>query len=214
MKIELVEITPNAEKVIEDAARTCYQSEDGGSLLGTLIRKLIKSGHHSVLEHAYATFRINGVSRALTHQLVRHRLCAFSQQSQRYVNEKQFNYVIPPSIIKVGGDSAKKIFHSQMEEIQKMYEYWKNLGIKNEDARFVLPNACHTEIVISANFREFRHIFEVRADKHAQWEIRFAAMKMLNSLYNKAPSIFEDLYVKFFDDPQSGEWYNEMSNYL
>ena len=214
MKIELVEITPNAEKVIEDAARTCYQSEDKSSTVGTLIKKLVKSGHHSVLEHAYATFRIGEVSRAMTHQLVRHRLCAFSQQSQRYVNEKQFDYVIPPAIIKVGGESAKKIFVSQMEEIQKMYEYWKNLGVKNEDARFVLPNACHTEIVISANLREYRHIFDVRCDKHAQWEIRFAAMKMLNILYNKAPNIFDDLRVKFFDDPETGTWYNEMSNYL
>lgn len=99
MKVDLIATTPNAEEVIENAARTCYQSEPKDNVVvGDLIRKLIKSGHYSVLEHAYCTFRINGGSRVITHQLVRHRLIAISQESQRYVKKNQFNYVLPPSI--------------------------------------------------------------------------------------------------------------------
>ena len=202
MKIELLEITPNAEELIENSARTCYQSKSSENyVVGNLIRKLIKNGHHSVLEHAYCTFRIIGCSRAMTHQLVRHRLMAISQQSQRYVNEKQFDYVVPPSIkdlenkLPEGDKDLNGIedFKNDMKTIQEMYIKWKARGLRNEDARFVLPNACQSEIVISANMREFRHIFEVRCSKHAQWEIRSAAMEMLSQLYKKLPNVFEDL---------------------
>ena len=192
MKIELVAITPNAEETIENAARTCYQSEAKGEV-GDLIRKLIKSGHRSVLEHAYCTFRINGCSRAMTHQLVRHRLMAISQQSQRYVKEDQFDYIIPPTI----EEKHKDMFEGYMSVIQNMYNELKERGIRNEDARFVLPNACQSEIVVSFNFREARHIFNVRCDKHAQWEIRQVARKMLFDLNEKAHSVFEDLAEKF-----------------
>jgi len=206
MKIELVSITPNAVEVIENAGRTCYQSESMGEV-GELARKLIKSGHHSVLEHAYCTFRINGCSRAMTHQFVRHRLMAISQQSQRYVKENQFDYVIPPSIIEMNkivpeGDESingSEDFKNDMETIQAMYNKWKARGIRNEDARFVLPNACESEIVISFNFREARHVFEVRCDTHAQWEIRAAAKEMLRILTKEAPAVFEDLAEKFLD---------------
>ncbi len=202
MKIELVAITPNAVEVIENAARTCYQSEVKGEV-GQLVRKLIKSGHHSVLEHAYCTFRINGCSRAMTHQLVRHRLMAISQQSQRYVREDQFDYVIPEAIkqliVPKGDEDINGVadFVKDMEIIQNMYNKWKARGLRNEDARFVLPNACQSEIVISFNFREARHVFEVRCDKHAQWEIRAAAKEMLKILNKEAPSVFEDLAEKF-----------------
>ena len=193
MDIELVAITPDSELVIEEAARTCYKSEAREDhVVGDLIKKLIRSGHHSVLEHAYATFRIKGCSRAMTHQLVRHRLMGISQQSQRYVNEKQFDYVTPPSIAEMGQDKVDE-FECDMQMIQALYEKWKVLGLRNEDARFVLPNACQSEIVISANFREFRHIFQVRCDKHAQWEIRAAAKEMLKQMSAEAPSVFADL---------------------
>ena len=207
MKIELESITPNAEEVIENAARTCYQSDvKDNSKPGDLIRKLIKMGHHSVLEHASATFRISGVSRAMTHQLVRHRICSFSQQSQRYVNESQFEYVIPPSVFDlkipdniVPFDPVSE-FKKDMETIQKMYDKWKRCGLKNEDARFVLPNACCSEIVITANFREWRTIFGLRCDKHAQWEIRNVMMNIMTVLHGEAPSVFEDLMLKFFNE--------------
>jgi len=206
VKIDLIAITPHAEKIIEESARTCYQSKPGEKhVVGDLIKKLIKSGHHSVLEHAYATFRISGCSRVMTHQLVRHRLCSFSQQSQRYVSEKQFDYVIPPSVRELESHVPKgdeilngvEDFKNDMKIIQDMYVKWKARGLKNEDARFILPNACSTEIVISANLREFRHIFSVRCDKHAQWEIRNAALEMLKQLYKKVPSVFEDLAEKY-----------------
>jgi len=205
MEIELLAITPDAEELIENAARTCYQSMPGEKhVVGSLIKKLVKSGHHSVLEHAYATFRINGCSRAMTHQLVRHRLMAISQQSQRYVKESQFDYVIPPAIKEITtmfGDfedqTAEEVFRHDMQTIQNMYVRWKAMGLKNEDARFVLPNACQSEIVISANMREFRHIFEVRCSKHAQWEIRGVAIEMLKQLYEKLPNVFEDIVEEY-----------------
>lgn len=202
MKVELVAITPNAEEVIENAGRTCYQSEPKeGYKTGTLIKALIKSGHLSVLEHVYCTFRINGVSRAMTHQLVRHRLMAVSQESQRYVKQDQFEYVVPPSIEFPANPDGhlvwKEDFKKDMQIIQAMYDKWKSRGIRNEDARFVLPNACQSEIVISFNFREARHVFEVRCDKHAQWEIRAVANQMLKILNENAPNVFGDLVEKF-----------------
>jgi thymidylate synthase (FAD) len=191
MKVELLAITPHPERVIELAARTCYQSGDrmknGES--PSLLKRLLVSGHESPFEHAYATFRISGCSRAMTHQLVRHRLMAVSQKSQRYVSEKSFEYVIPES---VPADRVKE-FKDDMEVIRQMYMKWKGMGLRNEDARFVLPNACATEIVISANFREFRHIFRVRCSPHAQWEIRDACMRMLKVLHEHAPHVFGDV---------------------
>jgi thymidylate synthase (FAD) len=190
MNVELVWVTPNAEDVIEKAARICYQSQYKGD--GILIRSLIKSGHHSVLEHAVASFKVGGVSRSLTHQLVRHRMCSFSQQSQRYVDESQFEYVIPPSIESID----KELFESQMTTIQSMYDEWVKRGIKKEDARFVLPNACCSEIQITANFREWRHIFEVRCHKSAQWEIRELMSTCLSTLLTIAPNVFYDFELK------------------
>lgn len=193
MKVELLFITPNSEKIIELAGRTAYQSYNRirqGSEK-EFVKMIRKSGHHSVLEHAYATFRISGISRACSHQLVRHRLCSFTQKSQRYVNEKEFSYVIPPSIMT--NPEAKRIFEEFMERAKAAYSNLKDLGIKNEDARYVLPNAVETEIVLTANFRELRHIIGLRKNISAQWEIRMVAEEMLKLLMEHAPSVFEDL---------------------
>lgn len=195
MQVELLAITPGAEKLIEEAGRTCYMSFDkktDGSEK-KFIRGLVKAGHTSVLEHGYVTFRIKSVSRAFTHQLVRHRLCAFSQQSQRYVNEKQFSYVTPEKIEK--NEKAKKIYDNFLENTRDVYRKLQELNIPNEDARYVLPNAVCSEIVISANFRELRHIFEVRGSIRAQWEIREACIGMLKIMKEKAPSIFGDFVI-------------------
>jgi len=186
MNIHLNSITPDAEAAIELAARTCYQSQYKGD--GKLIGALIKNGHHSALEHAYATFKFSGVSRVMTHQLVRHRLCSFNQKSQRYVSEDQFDYVTPPAIKK-----HQALYDSHMKTIQSMYNEWIIRGVKKEDARFVLPNACCSEIVTTCNFREWRSIFAVRCDKHAQWEIRYAMTKCLDILNDHAPNVFADL---------------------
>jgi thymidylate synthase (FAD) len=199
MQVELLSITPNAEELIEIAGRVCYQSKPKKDYtIGSFIKTLIKNNHESALEHGYATFKISGVSRALTHQLVRHRLASYSQKSQRYVKEGQFEYVVPEAIEKMEGQIRNQ-FHLQMQQIQEMYDYWKEMGLKNEDSRAVLPNACCTEIVMSANFRQLRNILRARCDIHAQYEIRELAKEMLRQLYDKCPNVFEDLKVKFLN---------------
>jgi thymidylate synthase (FAD) len=197
MQIELISITPEPEKVIELAARTCYQSQAQAEHehTGVLIGKLLAMGHETPLEHAYATFRITGCSRAMSHQLVRHRLMAVCQKSQRYVAEEDFEYVVPPSL----GEADRAEFARDMATIGRMYAKWKARGVRKEDARFVLPNACATELVISANFREFRHIFAMRCSPHAQWEIRSACTDMLKQLHAHAPDVFADLLANLDD---------------
>lgn len=194
MKVELLAITPDAERIIEIAARTCYQSGDKmvPEKMGELLPKLIAMGHESPFEHAYATFRISGVSRAMTHQLVRHRLLSVSQKSQRYVSESTFGWVVPPTI---STDDTSE-FDRDMVTIRDMYTKWKEKGLKSEDARFVLPNACTTELVVSANFREWRHIFQVRCHRRAQWEIREVCMEILKVLHPHAPHVFADIFTQ------------------
>jgi thymidylate synthase (FAD) len=239
MKVELIAATPNAEKVIESAGRTCYLSfdkatdkpivrgeKDGktklfraedipglaslreGDLFRTeagdwkavriwrhsaekFIEMLLKSGHHSVLEHATATFRIQGASRACTHQMVRHRLTSVSQQSQRYVNEEDFAYIEPPAV--QANPEAHELFVDFLEKARETYQRLQEIGIENEDARFVLPNAVESEIVVSANFREWRHILLLRGSRGAQWEIAGVMADILKNLKNSAPSVFCDL---------------------
>jgi thymidylate synthase (FAD) len=191
MQVDLVSITSDAERVIEAAARTCYQSGDRMTpeTIGELLPKLLAMGHESPFEHASATFRITGCSRAMTHQLVRHRLMSVCQKSQRYVREDAFDFVVPPSIpVELHAE-----FEADMEQIRCMYRKWVGRGIPKEDARFVLPNACASELMITANFREFRHIFRMRCDRHAQWEIREACTRMLQELHRHAPHVFADL---------------------
>jgi thymidylate synthase (FAD) len=194
LEVMLIAITPDAQKVIEQAGRTCWQSfdkADDNSQEG-FIRRLLAMEHESPLEHAYATFRIRGCSRAMTHQLVRHRLMAVSQQSQRYVDEHQFEYVVPETMLPEFVDD----FHGDMKIIQQMYQKWRDRGLKKEDARFVLPNACTSEIVVSADFREWRHILKLRLTKKAQWEIRNACRIILEILNKHAPVCFGDIIAE------------------
>ena len=195
MNVELLAITPDAERVIEIAARTCYQSGDKmvPEKMGELLPKLIAMGHESPFEHAYATFRISEVSRAMTHQLVRHRLLSVSQKSQRYVSESTFGWVVPPAV----RAEDRSEFDQDMVAIREMYAKWKAKGLKSEDARFVLPNACTTEMIVSANFREWRHVFKVRCHRRAQWEIRAVCLVMLKELHRQAPNVFADLMAEF-----------------
>jgi len=186
-------ITPDAEKLIETIGRVAYQSFDK-QIEGSekkFIRMLIKRGHESVLEHASATVRIKGVSRALTHQLVRHRLCSFTQKSQRWVSESDFTYITPNSV----KGQTYVIYNSLMNTIRDTYNVLVKSGIPKEDARFILPNATSTEIVITANFREWRHILRLRGARQAQWEIRKLAIKILELLKEYAPTVFGDLVV-------------------
>jgi thymidylate synthase (FAD) len=195
MKVELLSITPNAEKLIEDAGRTAYLSFEKQKIGSEkkFIKMLIKSGHLSVLEHAYATFRIKGGSRAFTHQLVRHRLCSYTQQSQRYVDEHNFNYIEPDAI--KNNKEAHSLFIDFMNRTKEVYAQLQKLGIKNEDARFVLSNAVESEIVVTANFREWLHIIELRGSSDAQWEIRRVSMEILKILKKHAPIVFEDFEI-------------------
>ncbi|MDY6935317.1 MAG: FAD-dependent thymidylate synthase [Spirochaetota bacterium] len=190
--VKLLAVTQDGEKLIEEAGRTCYLSIDRitENSEKQFIRNCIKSGHHSILEHASATFRIKGASRAFTHQLVRHRLASFSQQSQRYVNESEFNYILPPNILK--NSKAHGIFKDFIESSRRVYKELREMGIKKEDARFVLPNALESQIIFTANFRELRHIFSLRLKKNAQWEIRRVCVEMLKIMQGVAPSVFED----------------------
>ena len=202
-QVELLAMTPDPERIIELAARTSYKSfhRMGEGSAPALIRKLIRSGHESVLEHAYATFRIRGGSRAFTHQLVRHRLASYTQESQRYVDEAGFEYVTPPSV--QGNPEALKVFGEAMEVAREAYRKLRELGVPKQDARFVLPNATTSEIVVSANFREWRHIFSLRCHPSAQWEIRKICLEILKILKEKAPSVFEDFRI---DEERNAAW--------
>lgn len=193
--VTLLAITPGAEKLIEEAGRTCYLSLDRitDESERNFIRSAIRNGHHSILEHASATFRIRGASRAFTHQLVRHRLASFSQQSQRYVSETDFDYIIPPDIL--NNPEAARVFRDFIGEARSAYVKLRELGVKKEDARFTLPNALESEIVFSANMRELRFVFGLRLHKSAQWEIRRVCLEMLKILQREAPSIFGDFVI-------------------
>lgn len=195
MRVELLFITPNAEQLIETAGRTSHLSFDkqGKDTEKEFIRMLIKKKHFSVLEHVYATFRISNVSRAFTHQLVRHRLCSFTQQSQRYVNESNFNFVEPNSI--KDHVKAHPLFIEFMEKAKRAYSELQKLGIENEDARFVLPNAVESQIVVTANLREWRHIIKLRCSPDAQWEIKKVAMEILEIFKEHTPTVFEDYEI-------------------
>ena len=194
-KVELLSITPQAEALIERAARTCHRSRVSKeeSSRAAFIRKIIKLGHLSVLEHACATFRIVGGSRAFSHQLVRHRLCTFSQRSQRYVSETDLSFVVPPSVQR--DERARDVFNRCILETRDAYRTLIELGVPKEDARFVLPNATATEIVMTANLREYRHIFRLRCHPTAQWEIRQIAMEMLRILKSEVPAAFDDFVI-------------------
>lgn len=204
LKVMLVSHTPDPESVISSAARLCYSSVDVEHLVSRtagedrrpFLEKLTAVGHLSPTEHASFTFAVEGISRACSHQLVRHRLASYSQQSQRYVNEADFDYIMPPSIKE---DTDLRIaFQETMETIRKSYQLLaERLAAKGsskeearEDARFVLPNATETRIMITMNARELLHFFSQRLCNRAQWEIRSLALSMLRLVRPVAPIIF------------------------
>ena len=201
LQVELLAYTPDPEKTCALAARTCYSAMEYGELKAlvddkdqaTFLRRIVASGHLSVLEHASFTFGVSGVSRALLAQITRHRIASFSVQSQRYVSlEKGFGYIVPPRIRDLGEDAVKE-FEGQMAQMQAWYQGWQEkLGENaNEDARFVLPNACETHITVTMNARELLHFFSLRCCNRAQWEIRALAREMLRQCKQVSPVIFE-----------------------
>jgi len=242
-KVQMIAYTPNPEAVIERMGRICWQSEPATKIRDRgdsspenvrartqklLINKLIKLGHHSVLEHASASFIIDGGSRAFTHQLVRHRLMAISQESQRYVDERgmvERGYYVTPRAVRdikdtlvsaildghipgtFGPDGTVGEFYGDyIEQANNNYRQLmmilraaKKKGLTkakvNEDARFLLPNACCSQIGITVNFRELRHILKVRGSRHAQWEIRLCAIRIYEKLLEIAPTVFGDFGI-------------------
>ena len=198
MLVKLLKHTPEPEKTCAIAARLCYSSvsidELNTKLVGEKVKDLlvrvISSGHYSVLEHASFTFGIEGVSRALLAQLTRHRIASFSVQSQRYVKVKgEIECVIPPAI--KNNKELLIAFKKEVENIKKIYDKMLASGILAEDARYILPNAAATKIVLTMNVRELRHFFELRCCNRAQWEIRAMACQMLNLARKTAPLLFE-----------------------
>lgn len=202
-KVVLLRYTPDPEGTVALAAKLCYSSSDlealeekiGSSEQSRFIEKLVKMGHMSPLEHINFTFGIEGISRACSHQLVRHRLASYSQQSQRYVSEQSgksadglFDYIVPPTLQASGKDEW---FKDRMRQIQIWYDELISSGIPNEDARFILPNAAETKIVMTMNGRELLHFFKVRCCERAQWEIREMATRMLWVVRDQAPNVFK-----------------------
>lgn len=208
LKVRLLEVTQNALPLLYAAFRQCYSAKFAGDIFdegkvdqdkqADFIQKNIKSGHESPLEHIKFTFAIEGVSRALTHQLVRYRMASYSQQSQRYVKKTDFDYIIPPSIEK--DETLRSEFTRIISEIQVSYnrliDRFKEKGIvgeeANQDARFVLPQATESKIVVTMNCRELMHFFEERCCTRAQWEIRNLANEMLKICRRELPVIFSD----------------------
>ena len=186
MKVTLLD-RPNP-CVCATAAGMCYNAKDPWKAL----KNAMAGGHESVLEHCKFSFQIEGVSRALLAQLTRHRIASFSVQSQRYVSyENGFDYVTPHSV-RALGEEAEKRYHNQMELMHMWYCEWLKNGVTQEDARFVLPNACCTTLVMTMNARELRHFFSLRCCNRAQWEIRELADEMLKICKEEAYSLFAD----------------------
>jgi thymidylate synthase (FAD) len=207
LQVKLLEMSENPLSLLYVAFRQCYASRWAGDMWeedgsderkAAFIREVMRSGHDSPLEHVKFTFAIAGVSRALTHQLVRYRMASYSQQSQRYVDMREFGYICPPAI--AGDEALRAEFERCMGDIQRSYQaLLARLGEKgvvgeraHEDARFVLPQAAETKIVVTMNCRELLHFFAQRCCQRAQWEIRALANTMLEICREKLPPVFEN----------------------
>ncbi len=221
LQVSLIAYTPDAEKIIAAAARLCYSNAGTNEIMENMdktstdkfLNMIISMGHMSPIEHVSFTFAVQGVSRTLTHQLVRHRVASYSQKSQRYVREGQFEYIIPPQIEK--DTKTAEIFLKSMKDAQTAYDeitdilkssYENELTAQGksekaaksaaekkaiEDARYVLPNACETKIVFTMNARELLHFARLRSCERAQWEIRQLSEEMIKQLKVIAPTVFK-----------------------
>ena len=206
LRVTLLEHTPDPDRAVAAAGRLCYAPVSAAELKQTmsaddvarLVCGLVRSNHMSALEHAVFSFAVDGVSRACTHQLVRHRMASYNQQSQRYVHFGEGDsFVVPPSI--AANAEANTVFLEAMEQARQAYDRLVEVGLAEgrtresvqEDARFVLPNAAETKIVVTMNARELRHFFQVRCCNRAQWEIRALAWQMRGMVKEIAPALFE-----------------------
>ena len=192
MKVILTAVTQDAVDNCERAAATCYDSQPSED--GRIIKSCARSGHLSVWEHMNFTFRVDGISRACMAQFTRHRLASFSVRSQRYCNESGFGVVIPPSI--AHKDLPRQTFNNFIENARNVYNYLVDSGVPPEDARYVLPNACETELTVTMNARELMHFCNERLCTRAQWEIRELAGLMAEAAISEVPEIAPFLVPK------------------
>jgi thymidylate synthase (FAD) len=208
LRVELLTMTPDPLPLIYAAFRQCYHAgfvadmwprllsgEISRDKQAEFVQSVLESGHDSPVEHVSFTFAVEGISRACSHQLVRHRIASYSQQSQRYVDESEMDYILPPAIARI--PEARERFEGLMREISQAYRDLKGLLSEhgraksaNEDARFVLPQAAETKIVITMNCRSLLHFFSLRCCARAQWEIREMALAMLALCRERLPAIF------------------------
>jgi thymidylate synthase (FAD) len=197
--VKLLRCTTDPEELIEYAGRKSHLSECNEETRGQFIQRIIRLGHISVLEHASASFDLTQMSRACSHQLVRHRIASYTQRSQRYTKQGVEEFVYPDS----AGISPEviDIFSGQFESAHEAYEKLISLGVKREDARYILPAASMTEMVLTMNFSSLRHFFEIRLDRKAQLEIRQYAYKMLELVMQEAPDVFGDIHNKVISTP-------------
>lgn len=198
LKVKLLDYTPEPERVVAMAARLCYSAVGAEELserlsdekVKEMVEKMVKLGHASTIEHVSFTFGIEGVSRVLTHQLVRHRIASYDQQSQRYVASHGFQYITPPTIAE--NPEALARYEQLLADIRRTYDELTELGIPKEDARYVLANAAETKILVTMNARSLLHFFNLRCCNRAQWEIRAMAYKMLAEVKKVAPTLFKN----------------------
>jgi thymidylate synthase (FAD) len=229
-KVTLVRMTPDPDAAIAIGAKLCYASHTDRILQQDkeqserLVGQLIQMGHLSPVEHASFTFLVEGVSRCMTHQLVRHRIASYSQRSQRYVAHDSFDYIIPPQFegrtVELDGRAmdAVEYFRETMEVIAQRYARLNDAvgrqgESSNEDARYVLPNACETKILVTMNARELLHFFEERLCLRAQWEIRGVAEQMLALLKQACPVVFNRAGPKCIEQGRCPEGAKSCGNY-
>ncbi len=204
----------NPLQLIELAGRTSYQSRDKitDDSAAKFVEMLRKRGHESVIEHSCITVEFDDISRGFTHELVRHRLAAYTQESTRYVDESDFRVVVPPDkdpdeklvlLNLPGGGSIKVSFQEWIDLNEQMYRGLRKAGWVSQDARQTLPIGIKAQIVITANFREWRHIFKLRCAQGAHWEIRRVMINLLKDVQKKIPIIFDDFEVS--EDGQSAK---------
>jgi thymidylate synthase (FAD) len=198
LRVALLRRTAEPETAVALAARLCYSPDRIDELergldaaaAAALIRRIVGLGHLSVLEHAVFSFGVDGISRAASHQLVRHRIASYSQQSQRYVAAREdFEHVVPPAV--ASRPRLARVYGRLMRECGRRYRELLAAGVPAEDARFVLPNAAATRLIVTMNARELRHFFTMRCCLRAQWEIRELAERMLGIARSAAPVLFE-----------------------
>jgi len=187
---------PPLERLVEFAGRVCYRSTSKLGNGSAFVQARVREGHQSIIEHASFTFLVEGISRSCSHQLVRHRIASYSQESQRYCEPGADDGLVTPPAVEADPE-AQAIWQQAVDGLAQAYGELRERGVRKEDARFLLPNATSTRIVVTMNARALRHFLNMRLPGAAQWEIRGVGLEMLRLVYPLAPSLFSDLYETY-----------------